>query len=216
MSPLNFSIEGVTVTFTSGEVAQVDSIVWCTGYDKDPSFLHEDCGIRVLHEGHVLDPLYLHLININQPTMALLHIISGNVPFPQIDLEVRVFLSLHKTQRMPSKQTMMDWLREDAEWRASLGLEPRHRHKMSKPPVHWPRHMESLARVGNTESPAPVLGQMLLYTLALILTRGLPFARTVRFRVNETKTSFSVTPSLWTVNAAYYVMLSLMSLGIIK
>ena len=213
-----FSIEGMTVNFMSGEVAHVDSIVWCTGYNKNPSFLHEDCGISVLHDGYVLDPLYLHLININQPTMAILHIISGNVPFPQIDLEARCFLNLHSTQQMPSKQSMMNWLREDTEWRASLGLEPRHRHKMMSGGrlMHWTRHMESLATAGSTRSLAPVLGRMLLYTVTLILTRGLPFARSVKFSVNDTNTSFSVTPSLWTVNSVYYILLSLIKLGVIK
>ena len=82
--------------------------------------------------------------------------------------------------------------------------------------MHWPRHMESLARAGNTESLTPVMGRMLIYTAASIVTLGLPLARTVRFRVNETKTSFSVTPSLWRVNAAYCILLALLSLGIIK
>ena len=206
------------MTFMSDDVAQVDSIVWCTGYNKDPSYLHEDCGIKVLHDGYVLDPLYLHLININQPTMAILHIITGNVPFPQIDQEARCFLSLHKSQQMPSKVTMTAWLREDIAWRASLGQEPRHRHKMTwgLRLMHWSRHMESLARAGNTESMAPVMGRMLAYTAASIVTLGLPLARTVRFRVNETKTSFSVTPSLWRVNAAYCILSALLSLGIIK
>ena len=69
--------------------------MFCTGYDKNPSYLHEDCGVRVMHDGYVLDPLYLHLININHPTMAILHIASGDVPFLQIDQEVRCFLALH-------------------------------------------------------------------------------------------------------------------------
>ena len=205
------------MTFMSDDEAQVDSVVWCTGYNKNPSYLHKDCGIEVLHDGYVLDPLYLHMININQPTMAILHIISGNVPFPQIDQEARSFLSLHRTQQMPSQVTMEAWLREDTAWRASLGQEPRHRHKMSGGRLmHWPRHMESLATAGSTESMAPVFGRMLVYTMALILTLGLPLARTVRFRVNETKTSFSVTPSLWTVNAAYCILSALMSVGILK
>ena len=38
----------------------------------------------------------------------------------------------------------------------------------------------------------------------------------VRYTVNETRTSFSVSPSLWTVNCRYYFLLSLMSMRIIQ
>ena len=69
---------------------EVDSIVWCTGYQKDIKFLSQDCGLTVSEEGHVVSPLYLHLININYPTMAVMHLNPGNVPFPQMDLQVKV------------------------------------------------------------------------------------------------------------------------------
>ena len=203
--------------FMSGEATRVDSVVWCTGYDKNPSYLHEDCGIRVIHDGHVLDPLYLHLINMNHPTMAILNIVSGTAPFPQIDLEVRCFLALHTRGQVPGGAEMLAWLGRDQEWRAGLGLAPRHRHlMMSGRLLHWQRHAESLARAGSTPPLAPVYGRMLLYTVTLILVKGLPFTRTVRFSVSETRTSFSVSPSLWTVNCAYYILLSLMSIGFIQ
>ena len=51
--------------------------------------------------------------------------------------------------------------------------------------MHWPSHMESLARAGSTPALAPVYGRMLLYTAALIVIKGLPFARTVRYTVND-------------------------------
>ena len=38
---------------------------------------------------YVVHPLYLHTINTRQPTMAVLHLTTGNVPFLQIDMQVR-------------------------------------------------------------------------------------------------------------------------------
>ena len=66
----------------------VDTIVWCTGYRKDLAFLSQDSGLTVSEEGHVVEPLYLHYININYPSMAVMHLNPGNVPFPQMDLQV--------------------------------------------------------------------------------------------------------------------------------
>ena len=67
---------------------EVDSIVWCTGYQKILDFLSPTCGLKMMEEGSVLDPLYLHYINIHYPTMAVMHLNPGNVPFPQMDLQV--------------------------------------------------------------------------------------------------------------------------------
>ena len=66
----------------------VDTIVWCTGYRKDLGFLSQDSGLTVSEEGHMVEPLYLHFININYPSMAVMHLNPGNVPFPQMDLQV--------------------------------------------------------------------------------------------------------------------------------
>ena len=75
----------------AGEV--VESIVWCTGYNKLIRFLSPDCGLDMIEEGRVLEPLYLHYININYPTMAVLNVNPGNVPFRQMDLQVRKLVS---------------------------------------------------------------------------------------------------------------------------
>ena len=72
----------------------VDSIVWCTGYQKDLGFLSQECGLSISEEGHLVEPLYLHLININYPSMAVMHLNPGNVPFPQMDLQVGRNISL--------------------------------------------------------------------------------------------------------------------------
>ena len=45
-------ISGRTVELRDGSRQEVDSIVWCTGYSKNPaSILHQDCGLEVLHDG---------------------------------------------------------------------------------------------------------------------------------------------------------------------
>ena len=66
-----------------------------------PSFefealLHSTVVISALHTPsarYVVHPLYLHTINTRQPTMAVLHLTTGNVPFLQIDMQVRTRVS---------------------------------------------------------------------------------------------------------------------------
>ena len=78
------------VWFVEGSEAgeEVDSIVWCTGYQKVIDYLSPDCGLTISEEGYVVEPLYLHFINIPYPTMAVMHLNPGNVPFPKMDLQV--------------------------------------------------------------------------------------------------------------------------------
>ena len=63
-------------------------MVWCTGYNKLIRLLSRDGWLDMVEEGRVLEPLYLHCININYPSMAVLNINPGNVPFRQMDLQV--------------------------------------------------------------------------------------------------------------------------------
>ena len=62
--------------------------MWCTGYQKVMDFLSPDCALTISETGHMVEPLYMHYINIHYPTMAVLHLNPGNVPFPQMDLQV--------------------------------------------------------------------------------------------------------------------------------
>ena len=88
-------IEGQNVFFSDYEdKMKIDAIVWCTGYDKVMPYLSPECGLQVLHDGYVVDPLYLHLINIKYPSMAVLHLVTGNVPFPQIHQQVLIFYKI--------------------------------------------------------------------------------------------------------------------------
>ena len=211
---MNFSIEGQMVEFECGEVRQVDTIVWNQGHYLSVPYLHEDCGVTVLHDSQVLGPFYLHLININHPTMAVLISSSGHFPFLQIDQEVKCFLNLHNN--MPTKEEMFEWLKKDIEWRSSfIGLGPEQRHRMLAIELnfHWGRHMNSLAKLGNIQPIASVYGKMFIYSLSLDRIKGIHFSRGVRFSLDKENNTFKVTPSLWKVNTLYYLNLSLSSLS---
>ena len=230
---LVFRIEGNYIFFSENdeEKTNIDTIIWCTGYEKGMKFLSQDCGLQVLHDGYVVDPLYLHLINIKYPSMAVLHIVTGNVPFPQTHqqvksklseetcyffiLQVKCFLNLHKTKTMPSQNEMLKWLQEDIEWRSRLNLPPRHRHKMSdgRSMFHWSNYMDKLAEVGHIEKLPDIYGKMFNYTMALFAIQGLGGMKKAKFKVNPTQTQFSVSPNKLSVNIVYWLMNMLLYIG---
>ena len=122
------SIDGnIVIVEGQSKPLTIDCIIWCTGYDKNIPFLEVDCGIRVIEEGHVVDPLYMHVINIEHPTMAILHLNTGNVPFPHMEMQAKFFLTLHRENKVPLRQDMFTWLENDLKWRKQLGMPERHK-----------------------------------------------------------------------------------------
>ena len=75
------------VEFESGNRQEFDAIVLCTGYKFNTSFLDESCAISVNQVGRV-EEVYMHLINIEHPSMAVMAIPFTVVPFPLYQLQV--------------------------------------------------------------------------------------------------------------------------------
>eukprot|EP00090_Calanus_glacialis_P032024 TRINITY_DN53137_c0_g1_i1.p1 TRINITY_DN53137_c0_g1~~TRINITY_DN53137_c0_g1_i1.p1 ORF type:complete len:447 (+),score=133.32 TRINITY_DN53137_c0_g1_i1:25-1365(+) len=195
------------------ESRMVDCMVWCTGYEKAIPYLTPECGLNVIEEGHVVDPLYMHVINISYPTMAVMHLVTGNVPFPHMDMQARFFLNLHNKRIMPTQKEMRQWLDDDKEWRKTLGILPRHRHKVvEKKLLHWGAYMDQLANQAGLEPLPRELDNMFTYCIFLILMEGLDKAREVKFRLRE-GSGFDVTPRFMKVNILYYALPLLRLLG---
>eukprot|EP00092_Neocalanus_flemingeri_P004405 GFUD01004738.1.p1 GENE.GFUD01004738.1~~GFUD01004738.1.p1 ORF type:complete len:444 (+),score=154.01 GFUD01004738.1:36-1367(+) len=211
------SIEEDRVVFEDqNEARQVDCIVWCTGYDKAIPYLGPECGLNIIEEGHVVDPLYMHVINITYPTMAVLHLNTGNVPFPHMDMQARFFLNLHKKNIVPSQMEMRQWLEEDQEWRRRLGILPRHRHKVvGDKLLHWGKYMDQLAKQAKLEPLPSVLDDMFTFTIMLIVMEGLEQARKVQFSLKE-NSGFEVSKTFLKVNLMYYALPVLRLLGLVN
>ena len=112
---------------------------------------------------------------------------------------------------------MWSWLREDTQWRESLGLAGRHRHKLTGGRLmHWGAYMNQLAASAHLQPCPAVLERMFLYTLVAVLLEGLPGARRVRFRLNSEKTNFSVSHGSFLVNILYWLLIFAIKIGILQ
>lgn len=61
----------------------VDTIIVATGYKLGIDFINpSDCGLKVDVEEGVVEGVYRHLVNIRQPSMALMMLCNRIVPFP--------------------------------------------------------------------------------------------------------------------------------------
>eukprot|EP01036_Dinobryon_divergens_P028848 gene28848-37855_t len=107
-----------TITFVDGTSADIDVILWCTGYLYDFPFLpthsgdeclaeknqelkgeegadHTGFGIR-LEGGKRLRGLHLKLIHQEEPTMAFIGLPFSVVPFPLFYFQARLLAALYK------------------------------------------------------------------------------------------------------------------------
>ena len=124
---IRFITEGSrTVTFADGSSADIDMILWCTGYLYDYPFLHntqqcgdvcignekeekegdeednggaaEAVGIH-LEAGKRLRGLHLKMIHQEEPTMAFIGLPFSVVPFPLFYFQARLLAALYKVLR---------------------------------------------------------------------------------------------------------------------
>lgn len=210
-------MENNGILFDKEDTARnVDTVIWCTGYDKVIPFLTEASGISIIEEGHVVDPLYRHIINIKYPTMGVLHLNQGNVPFPHMDMQVQYFLNLHKMKALPEESVMRIWMEQDLLWRKDIGLAARHRHKLIGAGLlyYWGGYMDELAQEAGLEPLPPVLNQMFVYTILMVVQFGINETRRANFQRNGQ--AFSVSQTSWKVNMMYYALPILKWAGFLK
>lgn len=74
------------VEFVDGSCIGFDVILYCTGYKYNFPFLHPNCGI-IIKDNHV-QPLYKHMIHIENPTMCFIGIPYYVCAFQMFDLQV--------------------------------------------------------------------------------------------------------------------------------
>ena len=86
------------VFFENGEERSVDCVVLATGYLYSYPFLSEESGIKVV-EGKRVTHLYKHTFNVAHPSMAVVGVNAGFIPFPAFNLQVQWILKVWNGMR---------------------------------------------------------------------------------------------------------------------
>eukprot|EP00164_Ancoracysta_twista_P002946 GFYU01003919.1.p1 GENE.GFYU01003919.1~~GFYU01003919.1.p1 ORF type:complete len:462 (+),score=100.57 GFYU01003919.1:64-1449(+) len=106
-----------TVTFEGrpDEKPQVDTLLYCTGYQYSYPQLPEN---YVKVDNGYVTPLYEQLLHIHNPTIAFLGLPWAVLPFPLMEVQSRVlgrWWSQAEGARLPSFDEMKEWHKEDME-----------------------------------------------------------------------------------------------------
>ncbi|KAK5649047.1 hypothetical protein RI129_003939 [Pyrocoelia pectoralis] len=154
--PLIKELREHSVIFEDGTEELVDDIVYCTGYDYKYPFLSSDCGINI-QDKHVY-PLFLHMVNINHPTMFFIGLPFVICAIPLFDLQVRFCIEIiMKNFELPSKELMLEDLHNEIKEKEKLNVPRKHIHRMGE---FQEEYWKKLARLSSIKPLPPVLCKM--------------------------------------------------------
>ncbi|XP_011305643.1 flavin-containing monooxygenase FMO GS-OX-like 7 isoform X2 [Fopius arisanus] len=153
------SIEGNTVIFKDGTSAEVDDLIYCTGYKFTYPFLSEK--IELLTVDNHVEPIYKHLIHTDMPNLFFMGLPSLVIPFPMFHIQAQYILKILEGQlKLPSSEEMrMDFMREK---QALLdeGIPVRHISKLKE--RQW-SYYDELASAANVPSFPPVIRKIITH-----------------------------------------------------
>ena len=116
----------------NGDVIDIDTLIFCTGYRYSFPFLSPECRVVLTRDNHV-KTLYKDIINVNFPSMAFIGIPGVVCPFPLFHCQVQFFLaSLSGKMILPTKDEMEADVRA---WRESQGIPAAYFHRLG--PLQW-------------------------------------------------------------------------------
>ncbi|KAK3242162.1 Flavin-containing monooxygenase FMO GS-OX5 [Cymbomonas tetramitiformis] len=114
------------VDFTNGVEADVDTVIYCTGYEYKFKFL-EDAKLFAVEDNYI-SPLYEHIfVPQVAPTLSFIGLPWKVVPFPQFELQAKyIARALSGRLELPSAKEMQAAISEWEKCLAPEGPRPRH------------------------------------------------------------------------------------------
>ena len=127
------------VLFKDGQQVSPDAIIMCNGYDFDFPFLDDTCGVSV--SNRMIHPLYKHVFNSINPSMAFIGVNITVLPFPYFDLQARwVFSVWAGVSKLPLAKEMVAICDQDWTKQESSGTLRRYAHRLAA--VQWDYYRE--------------------------------------------------------------------------
>ncbi|GBP65955.1 Senecionine N-oxygenase [Eumeta japonica] len=95
--------------FVDGSFEEIDSIIYCTGFEYYYPFLDESSGLTL--DPHHVTPLYRYMVNVRQPTMLLLGLVVRACVVAAINAQARYAAALVVGNfTLPPEEVMMkEW-----------------------------------------------------------------------------------------------------------
>nr|CBX26644.1 flavin-dependent monooxygenase (ZvFMOc) [Zonocerus variegatus] len=139
--PLLTSLTEYTAYFSDGSSIDIDDILYCTGYRFRFPFLSPECGI-IADEKRV-HPLYMHVLNINNPTMGFIGVPPAACFSVLFDLQAQLFTAVLTGRcNLPDAETMRKEEEEELERQLAAGFQP---HFMANRQWKYFKQLEDMA-----------------------------------------------------------------------
>lgn len=144
--PISLVSPDGTVHFDDGQQANVDAILFCTGYEFSFPFLSDDCNITVCNNR--VTPLYKHIFNTKYPTLSFIGLCLRICPFPQFSLQAQYIASvLSGKKQLPSESDMNADEEKDYQEKLRSGISKKYAHWLGERQWEYNRNIAELAGV---------------------------------------------------------------------
>ncbi|CBJ31120.1 similar to flavin-containing monooxygenase family protein [Ectocarpus siliculosus] len=143
------------VRFKNGELLEVDTVVWCTGYNYAFPFL-EGSGLLTAPASKRVHPVFEHLFHVYHPSLSFVGLPQSIVTFPLFELQANaVAAAIVGRASFPSLAEREQWLRGEDDRLREGGVGPSSRGAH----VLGGRQWEYLRRLLRIASGPGVLGR---------------------------------------------------------
>ncbi|KAF2889666.1 hypothetical protein ILUMI_16507 [Ignelater luminosus] len=157
--PIVKYLEENRAVFEDGTSEDIDMILYCTGYKYTYPFLTEECGIKV-HDNWV-HPLHKDIVNIEHPTMYFIGIPFMISVIPMFDIQARYALAaLAGKFTLPSKEDMLNILREYMDDRKKRGVPLKETHNMGAEGEKQLQYFDDLAATAGVRRIPTVVSKL--------------------------------------------------------
>ncbi|CAM9184592.1 unnamed protein product [Choristocarpus tenellus] len=101
------------VKFEDGTFAEVDTVIWCTGYDYSFPFL-EGSGLMDNPVSECVSPLYKQIFHTRHPSLGFIGLPQSVVPFPLFEMQAQLFAAVVSgTAQLPDRAGRERWSQEE-------------------------------------------------------------------------------------------------------
>ncbi|XP_026673478.1 dimethylaniline monooxygenase [N-oxide-forming] 2-like isoform X2 [Ceratina calcarata] len=147
------SVQGNVFIFNDGSMAEVDSFIYCTGYEFTYPFMSTKVEMRT--ENNQVEPFYKHLIHIDYPSLFVMGLPAIVIPFPMFHIQAQYILAiLEGFIKLPSAKQMREASEAEKRDLLNQGIPLRHITKLKE--RQW-AYYDEMAKAANVRGFPPVI-----------------------------------------------------------
>ncbi|KAH0569046.1 flavin-containing monooxygenase FMO GS-OX3-like [Cotesia glomerata] len=156
-------IDGKTFHFRDGTSAEIDDLIYCTGYKFTYPFMSDKVKIKT-DDNHV-EPIYKHLVHADTKNLFFMGLPGIVIPFPMFHIQSQYILRILDGHiKLPSSEKMKSDYEKEKNMLLQQGIPIRHIIKMKE--RQW-AYYDEIATAANVASFPPVIKKIYNHSNAM-------------------------------------------------